>query len=102
MFFLIRDRVRLGEYDTQTEIDCVKDDCAEPVQEILVDTSYPHPGFSDSNVNRKDDIAVIRLTKRARYSGKSLVGNRFLQTYFSNMEKYVFLSTFSSFNIRTF
>ncbi|CAH4029343.1 phenoloxidase-activating enzyme 1-like [Pieris brassicae] len=62
------ERVRLGEYDTQSDIDCLADDCAEPVQEILVQAAYPHSGYSDSNTNRQDDIALIRLSKRAKYS----------------------------------
>ncbi|XP_022120271.2 phenoloxidase-activating enzyme 1 isoform X2 [Pieris rapae] len=62
------ERVRLGEYDTQTDLDCLADDCAEPVQEILVQAAYPHSGFSDSDNSRPDDIALVRLTKRARYS----------------------------------
>ncbi|XP_023954804.2 phenoloxidase-activating enzyme 1 [Bicyclus anynana] len=60
---------RLGEYDTQTDIDCAEpNDCADPPQEILVHSSYPNPGFSDRNKNRKDDIAVIRLARRAVYT----------------------------------
>ncbi|XP_045768442.1 phenoloxidase-activating enzyme 1-like [Maniola jurtina] len=60
---------RLGEYDTQTDIDCAEpNDCADPPQEILVHSSYPNPGFSDRNKNRQDDIAVIRLARRAAYT----------------------------------
>lgn len=60
--------VRLGEYDTQKEVDCVQNVCADPPQEILVQSAYPHPGYSDRNKNKKDDIGLIRLAKRAVYN----------------------------------
>ncbi|CAG9578944.1 unnamed protein product [Danaus chrysippus] len=60
--------VRLGEYDLQADIDCSDGVCADPVQDISVHSVYPHPGFSDQNINRKDDIALIRLAQRATYS----------------------------------
>ncbi|RVE52975.1 hypothetical protein evm_002452 [Chilo suppressalis] len=60
--------VRLGEYDTQSEIDCSDGVCAEPPQEIAVHRSFPHPGYSDRNKNKKDDIGMVRLAKRARYT----------------------------------
>ncbi|XP_032514935.2 phenoloxidase-activating enzyme 1-like [Danaus plexippus] len=60
--------VRLGEYDLQTDIDCSDGLCADPVQEISVQSAYPNLGFSDQNINRKDDIALVRLSKRATYS----------------------------------
>ncbi|CAK1540649.1 unnamed protein product [Leptosia nina] len=62
------DRVRLGEYDTQSDVDCLGDDCADPVQEIKVHSAYPHPGYSDGNTNRQDDIALVRLAKRVQYT----------------------------------
>uniref|UniRef100_S4PK70 CLIP domain-containing serine protease n=1 Tax=Pararge aegeria TaxID=116150 RepID=S4PK70_9NEOP len=72
---------RLGEYDTQTDIDCEASECADPPQEISVHSAYPHPGFNDRNKNRKDDIAIIRLARRATYSSYvqpiCLIDNRF-------------------------
>ncbi|XP_046962571.1 phenoloxidase-activating enzyme 1-like [Vanessa cardui] len=59
---------RLGEYDLQSDIDCLSDTCADPVQEILVHSAYPNPGFNDRNKNRKDDIALVRLAKRAKFT----------------------------------
>lgn len=64
--------VRLGEYDTQQDIDCFKDTCAPRPQEIAVTAGYPHPGFNDKNVNRKDDIALVRLAKKVKFSGKNV------------------------------
>ncbi|XP_077283142.1 ovochymase-like [Arctopsyche grandis] len=61
--------VRLGEYNTGTPIDCLTvgdtQDCADPHQDFNVEEAIPHPGFSDTNVNRKDDIAIIRLSRDA-------------------------------------
>lgn len=34
---------------------------------------YPHPGFNDKNVNRKDDIALVRLANRVQLSGKNIL-----------------------------
>ncbi|XP_068632384.1 phenoloxidase-activating enzyme 1-like [Battus philenor] len=60
--------VRLGEYDIQTEIDCIDGECADPYQEIAVLSAHPHPGFVDGKVNREDDIALVRLAQRAKYT----------------------------------
>ncbi|XP_013185248.2 phenoloxidase-activating enzyme 1 [Amyelois transitella] len=60
--------VRLGEYDTQTDIDCSDDVCADPPQNIPVQSAYPHPGYSDNNKNRRDDIGLVRLSRRASYT----------------------------------
>ncbi|KAJ0175736.1 hypothetical protein K1T71_008895 [Dendrolimus kikuchii] len=60
--------VRLGEYNTESDIDCLKDACADPLQEIEVQGAYPHSGFNDRNRNRRDDIGLVRLAKRATYS----------------------------------
>lgn len=60
--------IRLGEYDTTTTEDCVGNECADPILEIPVDRAIPHSGYSDRNINRKDDIALVRLANRVRYS----------------------------------
>lgn len=60
--------VRLGEYDTQTDVDCSDGECADPPQEIPVLSTYPHPGYIDGNINRRDDVGLVRLARRAKYS----------------------------------
>ncbi|KAF9810110.1 hypothetical protein SFRURICE_011278 [Spodoptera frugiperda] len=60
--------VRLGEYDTQQEVDCIDSVCADRPQEIRVASAYPHPGYSDQNKNRRDDIGIVRLATRATFS----------------------------------
>ncbi|GBP27563.1 Serine protease 7 [Eumeta japonica] len=65
--------VRLGEYDTLTSTDCVESVdseriCADAPQDVPVLRAYAHDGYSDKNINRRDDIAVVRLARRATYS----------------------------------
>ncbi|XP_075974162.1 phenoloxidase-activating enzyme 1-like [Anticarsia gemmatalis] len=60
--------VRLGEYDTQSDVDCLDSTCADRPQEIPVASSFPHPGYIDGNKNRRDDIGIVRLAKRATFS----------------------------------
>lgn len=60
--------VRLGEYDTQNDVDCIDNVCADPPQEIPVQQTFPHSGYIDRNKNRKDDIGLVRLARRATYS----------------------------------
>ncbi|KOB76290.1 Prophenoloxidase activating proteinase 1 [Operophtera brumata] len=59
--------IRLGEYDKRTEVDCVYSVCAE-LQEIPVHIAVAHPGYSDNDKSRKDDIGIARLARRAHYS----------------------------------
>lgn len=66
--FTFRTTVRLGEYDIKKDKDCLSGICADAVQEIAVQSAYPNPGYSDQNVNRNDDISLLRLAKRARLS----------------------------------
>ncbi|KAJ8721365.1 hypothetical protein PYW07_002140 [Mythimna separata] len=60
--------VRLGEYDTRTDVDCVGSKCADRYQEISVASAYPHPAYSYGTMNRKDDIGIVRLATRAEYT----------------------------------
>lgn len=54
------------------DVDCDGSSCAPRPQDIPVAGGYPHSGFNDKNVNRKDDIALVRLAKRAQLSGKNI------------------------------
>lgn len=71
--FFFRTTVRLGEYDTQQEVDCIDSVCADRPQEIRVASAYPHPGYSDQNKNRRDDIGIVRLATRATFSCKYIL-----------------------------
>ena len=44
-----RYQVRLGEFDTTTTIDCVEDDCADPVRDVLINAYVVHPDYYKQN-----------------------------------------------------
>lgn len=58
----------MGEYDIQSEIDCIDKECADPYQEVPIMSTFPHPGFVDGKINREDDIAVVRFSQRVKYN----------------------------------
>lgn len=67
--------VRLGEYNTETEIDCVQLDnsreCADPVQHFAVEEVIVHEDYLPSDASfyqRENDIALIRLSDNVKYS----------------------------------
>ncbi|KAK9881048.1 hypothetical protein WA026_014392 [Henosepilachna vigintioctopunctata] len=63
-------RVRLGEWDTDSERDCQTQfnfqSCNDPPMDIDVERSIAHSGYSDTNINRYDDIALVRLSRSVR------------------------------------
>ncbi|XP_019870922.1 CLIP domain-containing serine protease HP8-like [Aethina tumida] len=66
--------VRLGEYNTDTDIDCIDykvgnyRDCAPEPQNIAVEERIPHEAYDPYDVNQENDIALLRLVKPAVYS----------------------------------
>ncbi|XP_053697459.1 CLIP domain-containing serine protease B4-like [Sabethes cyaneus] len=63
--------VRLGEWDTTADPDCDEldpTDCYDPVQDIRVEKSIPHENFISSKSEVHNDIALLRLAQKARYS----------------------------------
>ncbi|KAI9580744.1 serine protease 7 [Glossina fuscipes] len=62
-------RVRLGEYDTNQEIDCIEDDCNEKPVDLGFEEVIPHPDyFTTGNIHRHHDIALIRLAADVKFS----------------------------------
>lgn len=56
--------VRLGEWDTSTEIDCNDDDiCAPKPQDIAVVEQISHEGYMPNSQAQQDDIALLRLER---------------------------------------
>lgn len=51
----------MGEYDINSEIDCIDADCNNKVVEVGYEEIIPHPQYDDKNNNRHHDIALIRL-----------------------------------------
>lgn len=60
-------QVRLGEWDTSTALDCDSGDCADPVQDINVESIFS-PKTYDFSKNNEHDIALLRLARPARMS----------------------------------
>lgn len=61
-------RVRLGEYDLSKDIDCIKNDCNDPVVNMGIEEVIPHPEYDDSSPNKQNDIALIRLNGVVKYT----------------------------------
>lgn len=56
--------VRLGEWDTSTEIDCNDDEiCAPKPQDIAVAEQISHEGYMPNSQAQQDDIALLRLER---------------------------------------
>lgn len=64
----IRVGVRLGEYDITKEIDCLGNNCADPVLYMGVEEKIPHEGYNQKNKNRANDIGLIRLNGEVTYT----------------------------------
>ena len=61
----------LGEYDVRNETDCLGDDCADPIQEIPVESYNMHPDYKLTTF--ANDIALIRMSREVEYTGKGHV-----------------------------
>lgn len=53
--------MRLGEYDITSAIDCLGDECADPVVYMGVEEKIAHPGYIDRSRNRQNDIGLVRM-----------------------------------------
>lgn len=58
----------MGEYDISTTSDCIKGDCADPVQNMGVEEKTAHPGYDEKSPNKLNDIGLVRLSSDATYS----------------------------------
>ena len=67
-----RVKVRLGEYDTQGNPDCIQErtgyDCADDAVDIDVEKVIVHPYYQGTNLNQHHDIALIKLKQEIKYS----------------------------------
>ncbi|XP_055606240.1 CLIP domain-containing serine protease B4-like [Uranotaenia lowii] len=60
--------VRLGEWDIESDPDCPQDFCAPSVQEFGLEKKMVHERFTVKNINRANDIALVKLDRDAVYS----------------------------------
>ncbi|XP_075985841.1 uncharacterized protein LOC142982971 [Anticarsia gemmatalis] len=56
---------RLGEYDLNSEVDCVQNVCADPPVTIDVEETFVHPNYKK---RKEHDIAILKLSKDAPYT----------------------------------
>lgn len=65
--------VRLGEYNTSSEIDCITygksggKDCNENPVRVQVEEEIPHPKYDAAT--KLNDIALLRLAREVNYTG---------------------------------
>lgn len=65
--------VRLGEYDTNSESDCVEEvtgdtTCADQPVDVDINLQLPHPSYSRFSANQFDDIGLLRLDRDVPYT----------------------------------
>lgn len=64
--------VRLGEYNTDTDEDCIDTRgikiCAPPAVNVAVEERIAHERYDPFDTNQYHDIALLRLTRNVRYS----------------------------------
>lgn len=60
--------MRLGEYDLTKNIDCLGNTCADPILVLGVEEKIPHEGYNEKNINRANDIGLIRLDSEVTFT----------------------------------
>ncbi|XP_026479347.1 CLIP domain-containing serine protease 2-like [Ctenocephalides felis] len=64
--------VRLGEYNTESESDCIQEldfyDCADPPQDFGVEKIIPHDAYRPDTSDQHNDIALLRLDRNVVFS----------------------------------
>ncbi|XP_063985537.1 CLIP domain-containing serine protease HP8-like [Diachasmimorpha longicaudata] len=65
--------VRLGEYNTDTDPDCVMDSdkseiCAPPLVTVGIEEAIAHENYQPLDTNQINDIALLRLTREVQFT----------------------------------
>lgn len=63
----------MGEWNTNSDIDCGDEFCGLPTQDILLSHVVVHPGYERQTF--KDNIALIVLRSTINYTGKNFCKN---------------------------
>ncbi|XP_063627933.1 CLIP domain-containing serine protease HP8-like [Cydia splendana] len=58
--------VRLGDWDAETEIDCIQDDCNDPPVDVKIDATFVHPSYNRRTL--VGDIALLRLAHPVNFT----------------------------------
>ncbi|XP_041969294.1 serine protease 7-like [Aricia agestis] len=59
--------VRLGEYNVNTEHDCVENDCNDKPVDVAVKEAVKHPKYNDADISRYD-IAILVLEQSVNFT----------------------------------
>lgn len=77
-----RYNVRVGEWQTNTEIDCGEEFCGLPVQDVPISHIVVHPGYEKQTYQH--NIALLVLRNKINYTGE-------INIYFYNGFKNIIL-----------
>lgn len=66
----------MGEWNMSSEIDCMRNICADPVLDIPVGEVIVYNLFDEESRSREYDIAIVKLATRLEYTGKVQFLNR--------------------------
>lgn len=67
-FRFYRSSVRLGEWDTSTDIDCEEDECAAAPIDVPVEERISHENYNPNSKTQENDIALLRLSRKVPYT----------------------------------
>lgn len=82
--------VRLGEHNTETDIDCLDNgfggqECAPAPINIPIEEQIAHEDYVPTNPNQYHDIALLRLARNVPFSGTLLIHAAFQQNISMNV-----------------
>lgn len=65
-------RVRLGEYDTNQNVDCIQRNgirvCADPLVTIPIEEQIAHEDYIPASKDQRNDIALLRLSRDVNFT----------------------------------
>lgn len=66
---IFRESIRVGDHNTETEIDCVEGKCIDPYQRFAIEKQIVYNNFHVDGQNRSIyDIALLRTDRDITYS----------------------------------
>ncbi|XP_055612829.1 CLIP domain-containing serine protease B8-like [Uranotaenia lowii] len=76
--------IRFGEHDLDTEKDCNRHECADPVVDIGVQTTIAHPNYVRTSWSKANDLALVKLMRNVSFT--DFVRPICLPSYFNDPE----------------
>lgn len=66
--------VRLGEWNTESGKDCIQAGnvqvCNDEPVDVDVEKTIVHEGYDTNDINRRNDIALLKLSRPVTYTSK--------------------------------